>query len=211
MFDVEPNDLCVFAGLTSSLTYVAFTCAHRRTTSNLCCVHVCPPQESEQPLLRSRVPIAGEQRVTFVAFTCAQRRRTTSNLCCFHVCPPQENNEFVANEVKQEIGSAPHSYQCDVSDEKQVRQLARRVADEVGPVAVLVNNAAVTQCQPLLTLKPDQIRRTLDVNLLSHFWVCTLCTPLIPHNSPFLSAITLTDAIFRIGGRKIARLLYAKA
>lgn len=83
----------------------------------------------------------------------------------------KENNEFVANEVKQEMGSAPHSYQCDVSDEKQVRQLARRVADEVGPVAVLVNNAAVTQCQPLLTLKPDQIRRTLDVNLLSHFWM----------------------------------------
>lgn len=82
----------------------------------------------------------------------------------------KENNEAVAYEVKQESGSAA-SYQCDVSDEAQVRLLARKVAQDVGPVAVLVNNAAVTNCQPVLTLQPDQIRRTLDVNLLSHFWM----------------------------------------
>ncbi|KAH7933465.1 hypothetical protein HPB49_012907 [Dermacentor silvarum] len=83
----------------------------------------------------------------------------------------QENNQSVADEIKLDVGVSAHAYQCDVSDEKQVRELARRVSQEVGPVAILVNNAAVTQCQPLLTLKPEQIRRTLDVNLLSHFWM----------------------------------------
>lgn len=83
----------------------------------------------------------------------------------------KENNQSVADEIKLDVGVSAYAYQCDVSDEKQVRELARRVSQEVGPVAILVNNAAVTQCQPLLTLKPEQIRRTLDVNLLSHFWM----------------------------------------
>ncbi|KAH8029377.1 hypothetical protein HPB51_000020 [Rhipicephalus microplus] len=83
----------------------------------------------------------------------------------------EENNQSVADEIKLEVGVSAHAYQCDVSDESQVRELARRVTQEVGPVSILVNNAAVTQCQPLLTLRPEQIRRTLDVNLLSHFWM----------------------------------------
>lgn len=83
----------------------------------------------------------------------------------------KENNEAVAYEVKQEGGTSAVSYVCDVSDENQVRLLARKVAQDVGPVAVLVNNAAITNCQPVLTLQPEQIRRTLDVNLLSHFWM----------------------------------------
>lgn len=82
----------------------------------------------------------------------------------------KENNESVAYEVKQENGSAT-AYQCDVSDEAQVRLLARKVAQDVGPVSVLINNAAITNCQPVLTLQPEQIRRTIDVNLLSNFWM----------------------------------------
>lgn len=81
-----------------------------------------------------------------------------------------ENNESVAYEVKQENGSA-YAYQCDVSDEVQVRKLSQKVSDEVGPVTVLVNNAAVVNCQPVLQLKPEQVRRTLEVNLLAHFWL----------------------------------------
>ncbi|XP_064490243.1 short-chain dehydrogenase/reductase family 16C member 6-like isoform X2 [Ornithodoros turicata] len=81
-----------------------------------------------------------------------------------------ENNESVALEVKQEQGSA-FAYQCDVSDEVQVQKLAQKVTSQLGAVSVLVNNAAVVNCQPMMQLNSTQVRRTVDVNLLAHFWL----------------------------------------
>ena len=62
-------------------------------------------------------------------------------------------------------------YRCDVADRDAVLSLANKVKEEVGDVTILVNNAGIMSCHPLLGHKPQEIRKTYDINVLAHFWV----------------------------------------
>jgi NAD(P)-dependent dehydrogenase (short-subunit alcohol dehydrogenase family) len=55
----------------------------------------------------------------------------------------------------------------DVAEEAEVRDAFRRIRDEVGPVAGLVNNAGISDpdCGPLEQLELSRWSRTLSVNL----------------------------------------------
>jgi NAD(P)-dependent dehydrogenase (short-subunit alcohol dehydrogenase family) len=56
--------------------------------------------------------------------------------------------------------------QIDIGDAASVDAAFRRVREELGPVEVLVNNAAIAQEKPFLDLTDDDWRRMLEVNLL---------------------------------------------
>ena len=58
-----------------------------------------------------------------------------------------------------------------MSDRDAVLSLASKVKEEVGDVTILVNNAGIMTCQPLLRHNPQEIRKTYDINVLAHFWV----------------------------------------
>jgi len=58
-----------------------------------------------------------------------------------------------------------------VADRDAVLSLANKVKEEVGDVTILVNNAGIMSCHPLLGHKPQEIRKTYDINVLAHFWV----------------------------------------
>jgi NAD(P)-dependent dehydrogenase (short-subunit alcohol dehydrogenase family) len=61
---------------------------------------------------------------------------------------------------------------CDVSDEDQVAELARRAGERFGTVDVLVNNAGISLLRPAEETTPAQWRRVLDVNLTGPFLLC---------------------------------------
>jgi NAD(P)-dependent dehydrogenase (short-subunit alcohol dehydrogenase family) len=63
------------------------------------------------------------------------------------------------------------SYRCDVADRDAVLALAARVKEEVGDVSILVNNAGIMPCHPLVQHNPQEIRKIFDINVLAHFWV----------------------------------------
>ncbi len=69
-------------------------------------------------------------------------------------------------------GREPLALACDVSDAKRVDEVAVRVARDVGPCGVLVNNAAVYQREPLEEHSLALWNLTLGVNLRGYF----LCT-----------------------------------
>ena len=54
---------------------------------------------------------------------------------------------------------------CDVADHAQVDEVAAKVAADVGPVDVLVNNAGIWRFGPLESVDPVDFRHVLDVNL----------------------------------------------
>jgi 2-hydroxycyclohexanecarboxyl-CoA dehydrogenase len=58
---------------------------------------------------------------------------------------------------------------ADIADPGAGAELARAVADRLGPVQILVANAAAMAMSPFLDAKPDEWWRQVDVNLSGHF------------------------------------------
>lgn len=69
----------------------------------------------------------------------------------------------------------------DISDKNQVYEVARRVKVEIGKVDILINNAGIVTCRPLLELSDKAIETTYGVNILSHYWV-SLCENVTGNN-----------------------------
>lgn len=70
--------------------------------------------------------------------------------------------EAVAEELRGR-GVDARGYACDVADKASVEAAGARVADDLGPCDVLVNNAGVALMGPSLDFPEDQWRRSLDV------------------------------------------------
>src|SRR5947207_188853 len=81
-----------------------------------------------------------------------------------------EEVESAVNELRAD-GSEIYGEACDVRDQAQVNGFMRRVAENLGPVDVLVNNAGISQVGPRECMNLGDYRRALE----THSW-CTLYT-----------------------------------
>lgn len=78
--------------------------------------------------------------------------------------------ERARSTLAAECGAA-HAYAFDVTDEAAVVTAIERIEDEVGPIAILINNAGVQHRQPMLDLAVADWERVLTTNLTSAFLV----------------------------------------
>lgn len=67
------------------------------------------------------------------------------------------------------IGADARAYRCDMGEAVDIAKLFDQVEEEVGPVSVLVNNAAVSAACDFLTLPLEQFQRVINVNLTGTF------------------------------------------
>lgn len=65
----------------------------------------------------------------------------------------------------EELGDNTAYYITDVTDAKQVQDMARATIDRFGRIDVLVNNAGIMPVSPLLDLKMDDWNRAIDINI----------------------------------------------
>lgn len=72
--------------------------------------------------------------------------------------------DAVAREIRSEGGNAI-GYACDVTDGAAVRAMVAAVADDLGPVDILVNNAVMRYHAPLEETSVEDWRRTLAVTI----------------------------------------------
>ncbi|XP_041975216.1 epidermal retinol dehydrogenase 2-like isoform X2 [Aricia agestis] len=86
------------------------------------------------------------------------------------------NNEETAKIIKQEKGKA-HAYRCDVTNRAAVMELAEKVKREVGDVTILVNNAGIMPCKPLLQQTEQEIRLMNDINIHGNLWMIQAFLP----------------------------------
>lgn len=63
-------------------------------------------------------------------------------------------------------------YACDISDLTQLDATLTQIAEEHGPIEVLVNNAGTFGATPFLDVTPELYDRTMDINLRSMFFAC---------------------------------------
>jgi 2-hydroxycyclohexanecarboxyl-CoA dehydrogenase len=79
------------------------------------------------------------------------------------------------SDLAQEIGGL--AVPGDISDPSEVRRMADTVADRIGPVAVLVANAAAMAMGPFQDADLDAWWRQIDVNLSGHFRLIQAVVP----------------------------------
>ena len=71
-----------------------------------------------------------------------------------------------------ENGIAGKGMKLDVSSDESVESVMKTVADEFGPVTVLVNNAGITRDNLLMRMKADEWDDVINTNLNSLYRVC---------------------------------------
>jgi len=70
-----------------------------------------------------------------------------------------------------------HTYTVDVTNKETVFETQKQVKNDVGIVEILFNNAGIVSGKSLMDLTERQIRLTMDVNVISHFWTCQSFLP----------------------------------
>jgi 3-oxoacyl-[acyl-carrier protein] reductase len=76
----------------------------------------------------------------------------------------RDNAEAVAAQIAQK-GVRCKAYQADISDRKQVDEMAGKVFEDLGPVSILINSAGVTQDKSFLKMTQEMWQGVLGTNL----------------------------------------------
>lgn len=84
-------------------------------------------------------------------------------------------NDAAAAKFTEETGIS--SYKFDVSDFAACQDGVARIAEEKGPVDVLVNNAGITRDGTLLNMSQEDWQAVIDTNLGSCFNLCKAVFP----------------------------------
>ncbi|XP_050331070.1 estradiol 17-beta-dehydrogenase 11-like [Bactrocera neohumeralis] len=91
-----------------------------------------------------------------------------AKLICWDV--NEEGNQQTVKEIKAYGGEA-YAYTCDVAKRDDINVLAEKVKQEHGFINIVVNNAGIMPCHPILEHTETEIRTMFDINVLAHFWV----------------------------------------
>ena len=103
-----------------------------------------------------------------------------------------------AEEINAECPGAAKAYAVDVAEHDAVQALAKKIADELGPVNILVNNAGVTRDTLLMRMKEEDWDTVLDTNLKGAFnTVKAFMRPLMKAEDPRI--INIASVIGLIG------------
>ena len=90
----------------------------------------------------------------------------------FDVAVNDKGNMSAAEELcgeLSELGVSARAFEADVSKADEVEKLFKSVADSMGTVQVLVNNAGITRDNLLMRMKEEEWNAVIAVNLNSAF------------------------------------------
>jgi len=131
----------------------------------------------------------------------------------YHVALNFASNEAKAKEVLDSIvaaGGAASLAQFDVSDSSQVDDKFDWIAKNLGPVAVLVNNAGITVDGLLIRMKDEDLDKTLDIDLKGAIY-CTRAAGKQMMRERKGSIIQISSVIGEMGNAGQAAYAAAKA
>lgn len=107
----------------------------------------------------------GLGRVLSLAF-----HRLGASIVCVDI--DEEGNEITA-EMIREHGGTVRAFTLDITNREKIVSMHEAVKRDLGPVDILVNNAAVVKPNIYINSETDElVRKIIDVNILGQFWVC---------------------------------------
>src|SRR5438067_3185262 len=123
-------------------------------------------------------------------------------------------NDAAAQEAKAECAKAGapavHLAKFDVADPEACARAVEEVVAALGALHVLVNNAGISIDGLILRYKPDDLRRTLDVDLAAAFHLCkAACRPMMKQR--WGSIVNLTSVVGEQGNAGQTAYSMAKA
>jgi NAD(P)-dependent dehydrogenase (short-subunit alcohol dehydrogenase family) len=92
----------------------------------------------------------------------------------------------LATELRKQ-GTTVLIRRTDVAVREDCDSLAQFVADELGRIDVLVNNAGLGQAGTALREDPEVYRSVVEVNLNGVYWMARACAPHMPHGSSVIN------------------------
>jgi len=105
-----------------------------------------------------------------------------------------------AEEVAAEIGSGAHAVRADVSKGSDVKAMVKEVASKLGPVDVLVNNAAIADGDDVLKIDEPTWERDVSVVLKSVFLCSQAVLPsMIERGRGVIVNITSVNGLSALG------------
>ncbi|XP_014379557.1 epidermal retinol dehydrogenase 2-like [Alligator sinensis] len=84
----------------------------------------------------------------------------------------EERNKETTYLARGNGAKEAYAYRCDCSNREGIYRMAAQVRQEVGDVTILVNDAAVASRKYFIDTQDLDIERTMDVNIMAHFWTC---------------------------------------
>ncbi|XP_069107064.1 epidermal retinol dehydrogenase 2-like [Argopecten irradians] len=82
----------------------------------------------------------------------------------------EEKTNLETAELVRQAGAKCYCFTCDVGKREDVYKTAKQVKQQVGDVSILINNAGVVSGKKLIDIPDHQIEKTINVNLMAHFW-----------------------------------------
>ena len=98
----------------------------------------------------------------------------------------------------RKLGAVADVFQTDVSDEAQVRQLEKAVAETVGKVQILINNAGMNIRKPVTDFTLAEWRQVMGTNVDGVFLMCRSFVPQM-RGQGYGRIINLTSIMSHVG------------
>ena len=109
----------------------------------------------------------------------------------------------VTEALTKEFGDAIAGYVLDVSDRSRCDAVIAEVERDLGPIDILVNNAAINILGPVSEYEPEDWDRVIDVDLTSCFYLCRRVLPgMKERRSGSIVNITSVAGYLHGGGRE---------
>jgi NAD(P)-dependent dehydrogenase (short-subunit alcohol dehydrogenase family) len=120
-----------------------------------------------------------------------------------------EAGKAIAVEIA-ETGETALFIRCDVTDIEALRQAIAEASARLGPIAVLINNAANDDRHKVSEVSPDYWDQTQNVNLRHHFFAAQAVHPQM-RALGFGSIVNLSSTAWRMGAAEMPAYSAAKA
>lgn len=113
------------------------------------------------------------------------------------------------NEIESENYNINY-YKCDVSKWEEIERVSKQIVEEIGHPTVLINNAGVVQGKLLLDLSPEDVKQTINTNLLAHFWTVKAFLPnMVKQNAGHI--VTIGSVMGLVGAAQMTDYCATKA
>jgi len=89
----------------------------------------------------------------------------------------EKGNKETVKHITEKLGKEAYGFIVDVTDRKNVYEMAQRSENMAGKITILVNNAGIVGGKHFLDLDDAVIEKVMQVNTMAHFWTTKAFLP----------------------------------